>query len=237
MRGTVTNSDPEVLYGPARIQLDQRARVVRSGQQRVALTRIGFELLRCLLLRRGETVTNDELAHTVWGLASTPDFGFIQTAVYRLRGALRDAGAEDVVHTVHGVGYSIPGAPTELGGSLSPPILEAALRHARLPLFIVDPGHRILLANNALAKLTGYSIAELESLPASVLSPGEALVARQDALERTLGGAAIDLAAAPIERRDRTLAFADIGLRPIAVNGRVVAASVECTPTEAPADA
>ena len=144
------DSQAGILSGPAQLELDLRARTVTVGDRAVILTRLGFEVLRVLLSHRGETVTNDELARSVWGHQATPDAGFVQTAVYRLRAALREAGAGDIIENVRGVGYAIRGTRPDGDALLTRQVLEAAVRGLAQPLMILDSRQRIVLANDAL---------------------------------------------------------------------------------------
>jgi len=195
----------------------------------VTLTRLGFEVLRVLLSHRGETVTNDELASSVWGHQATPDAGFVQTAVYRLRAALREAGAGDVIENVRGVGYAIRGGRPDDAAVLSRQTLEAVVRSASIPLMVLDLRQRIVLANNAMAELSGYQVAELESLPTSaVLWPGDGQVRRQEQFARLFEGREVQVHGEQLERRDRTLVDVDLVGHPLQIDGRVVGATVEC---------
>ena len=102
--GAADSTVPEVNT-PSRGALAQTSLTGLHFQLPKRLTRLGFEVLR-VLLSRGETVTNDELARSVWGHQATPDAGFVQTAVYQLRAAFHEAGAKDIIENVRGVGDS-----------------------------------------------------------------------------------------------------------------------------------
>lgn len=230
---TIDTSDSQagILIGPGQLELDLRARTVAVGDQPVVLTRLGFEVLRVLLSRRGETVTNDELARSVWGHQATPDAGFVQTAVYRLRSALRKAGAGDVIENVRGVGYAVRGARPDGDALLTRQVLEVVVRGLAQPLMVLDSHQRIVLANGALAALSGYQVAELESLPTSaVLWPGDGQVRRQQQLERLFTGQSVRAPGEHLERRDRTVVTVDLIGRPLAIEGRVIGAVLECSP-------
>ena len=220
-----------ILAGPAQLELDLRARTVTVGSQPVILTRLGFEVLRVLLSHRGETVTNDELARSVWGHQATPDAGFVQTAVYRLRAALREAGAGDIIENVRGVGYAIRGTRPDSDVLLTRQLLEIVVRGLSVPLMVLDARQRIVLANGALAELSGYQVAELESLPTSaVLWPGDGQVRRQEQFERLLAGHAFHAPAQHLERRDRSVVAIDLVGKPLATEDRVIGAVLECSP-------
>ena len=224
------DSQAGILSGPAQLELDLRARTVTVGDRAVILTRLGFEVLRVLLSHRGETVTNDELARSVWGHQATPDAGFVQTAVYRLRAALREAGAGDIIENVRGVGYAIRGTRPDGDALLTRQVLEAAVRGLAQPLMILDSRQRIVLANDALAALSGYQVAELESLPTSaVLWPGDGQIRRQQQLERLFSGQSVRASGEHLERRDRTVVTVNLLGRPLAIEDRVIGVILECS--------
>lgn len=228
-----TSGDPQagILAGPGQLELDLRARTVTVGDQPVVLTRLGFEVLRVLLSHRGETVTNDELARSVWGHQATPDAGFVQTAVYRLRAALRQAGAGDIIENVRGVGYAVRGTRPDGDALLTRQVLETVARGLSQPLMVLDSHQRIVLANETLAALSGYQVAELESLPTSaVLWPGDGQTRRQGQFERLFGGQTVRAPGEHLERRDRTVVTIDLVGRPILIEGRVIGAILECSP-------
>ncbi len=226
-----SGTHPGVLAGPGHLELDLRARTVTVGDEPVVLTRLGFEVLRVLLSHRGETVTNDELARAVWGHQATPDAGFVQTAVYRLRAALRRAGAGDIIENVRGVGYAVRGTRPDGDSLLTRQILEAVVRGLAQPLMVLDLQQRIVLANDALATLSGYQVAELESLPTSaVLWPGDGQVRRQAQLERLFAGQSVEATGEHLERRDRTVVTVSLVAHPLAVETRVIGAILECSP-------
>lgn len=230
MTPDASDSQAGILAGPAQLELDLRARTVTVGDRAVVLTRLGFEVLRVLLSRRGETVTNDELARSVWGHQATPDAGFVQTAVYRLRAALRAAGAGDIIENVRGVGYAIRGTRPDGDSLLTRQVLEIAVRGLSIPLMVLDSRQRIVLANDALAALSGYQVAELESLPTSaVLWPGDGQVRRQEQFERLFSGQPVRAPGEHLERRDRTVVTVNLLGSPLAIEDRVIGAILECS--------
>jgi PAS domain S-box-containing protein len=166
----------------------------------------------------------------VWGHQATPDAGFVQTAVYRLRAALREAGAGDIIENVRGVGYAIRGTRPDGDALLTRQVLEAAVRGLAQPLMILDSRQRIVLANDALAALSGYQVAELESLPTSaVLWPGDGQIRRQQQLERLFSGQSVRASGEHLERRDRTVVTVNLLGRPLAIEDRVIGVILECS--------
>ena len=96
---------------------------------------------------------------------------------------------------------------------------------------VLDSHQRIVLANDALAALSGYQVAELESLPTSaVLWPGDGQVRRQEQFERLFTGQPVRAPGEHLERRDRTVVTVDLIGKPLAIEARVVGAILECSP-------
>jgi DNA-binding response OmpR family regulator len=99
------------------LELDHATRRVRCAGREVHLTPIEFDLLGQLLARPGVVFSRERLLADVWGYADGAGPRTVDSHVRALRRKLGD----DVVRTVHGVGYSLgldPDAPAdgEAGG-------------------------------------------------------------------------------------------------------------------------
>jgi TolB-like protein/DNA-binding winged helix-turn-helix (wHTH) protein len=92
---------------------------LRRGGQAVKLERIPFDLLTLVVRRRGEVVSREEIAETLWGKGVTQDFeNGINTAVRKIRVALQDDAEEPrYLQTVVGRGYRFV-APVEREAAL-----------------------------------------------------------------------------------------------------------------------
>jgi len=94
------------------VVIDFQTREVRKSNEMVPLAFKEFELLKYLALRRGKTVSREELLQEIWGV--DPDSGVttrtVDTHIANLRGKL---GGGDVspnfIATVHKVGYKFVG--------------------------------------------------------------------------------------------------------------------------------
>ena len=94
------------------VVIDMQTREVRKSGELVPLAFKEFELLKYLALRRGKTVSREELLQEIWGV--DPDSGVttrtVDTHIANLRGKL---GGGDVspnfTATVHKVGYKFVG--------------------------------------------------------------------------------------------------------------------------------
>lgn len=94
------------IAGPAGIVIRPRAHEVFVNDTEVRLTRTEYGLLYDLLTHRGEVREADTLSLAVWGHETFQSRNYLEAQISRLRGKLAAAGAEDVVHTVRGVGYA-----------------------------------------------------------------------------------------------------------------------------------
>lgn len=92
---------------PHDLRVQPRSRLAFVDEQPVDLTAAEFSLLTLLLEWRGEVLTPDLIAQSIWGYETLGERNFVEKHVSRLRAKLRGAGAEDVIQTVRGVGYVI----------------------------------------------------------------------------------------------------------------------------------
>ncbi|SNR37191.1 response regulator transcription factor [Actinomadura mexicana] len=95
--------------GPVRVgelEVDPRARRVRRGGREVHLTPTEFDLLACLLRNRGTVLTRAVLLEQVWDWADASGTRVVDSHVKALRRKL----GQELIRTVHGVGYSLEAA-------------------------------------------------------------------------------------------------------------------------------
>jgi DNA-binding response OmpR family regulator len=97
-------TEPERL---GEIELDRAARRVRRAGQTVHLTPTEFDLLAYLATRPGTVLTRAQLLSEVWGYRDGSGLRTVDSHVRALRRKLGD----ELVRTVHGVGYSLEPAP------------------------------------------------------------------------------------------------------------------------------
>jgi DNA-binding response OmpR family regulator len=96
-----------VLHGPDGLLIDVVGRRVFALGRTLELTRLEFDLLECLLARRGEVFSADRLAEQVWSYTSVGGRNYNETQISRLRSKLRSAGLSNAITTVRGVGYVV----------------------------------------------------------------------------------------------------------------------------------
>jgi DNA-binding response OmpR family regulator len=87
----------------AGIEIDHDRRRVHKGTREVHLTPTEFDLLSCLAAKRGAVFTREQLLSDVWGYRDGSGARTVDSHVRALRRKL----GNDVVRTVHGVGYAL----------------------------------------------------------------------------------------------------------------------------------
>jgi len=85
------------------LELDHATRRVRREGEEIHLTPLEFDLLSHLLTRPGVVFPRDQLLADVWGYAGGAGPRTVDSHVRSLRRKLGD----DVVRTVHGIGYAL----------------------------------------------------------------------------------------------------------------------------------
>ncbi|MBE1532144.1 response regulator transcription factor [Actinomadura algeriensis] len=88
------------------LEVDPEARRVRRDGREVHLTPIEFDLLACLLRNRGTVLTRAVLLERVWDWTDASGTRVVDSHVKALRRKL----GQDLIRTVHGVGYSLEDA-------------------------------------------------------------------------------------------------------------------------------
>jgi len=97
-----------ILQGPGGLTLDAERRSVSVGEQLLELTRLEFDLLQCLLANAGRVLSRETLLERAWGYDFAGDTRAVDSAVKRLRAALRAVSADaDAIEAVRGVGYRL----------------------------------------------------------------------------------------------------------------------------------
>ncbi|WP_245667294.1 response regulator transcription factor [Actinomadura macra] len=97
---------PDAALAPLRVgplELDPRARRVRRDGREVHLTPTEFDLLACLIRNRGMVLTRAVLLEQVWDWVDASGTRVVDSHVKALRRKL----GQELIRTVHGVGYSL----------------------------------------------------------------------------------------------------------------------------------
>jgi predicted ATPase/DNA-binding winged helix-turn-helix (wHTH) protein len=86
-------------------ELDERRVVLRRGGEEVPVEPQVFDVLRCLIERRGQLVSKEELLDEVWGSRFVSESA-LTSRIKSARRAVGDDGTrQHVIRTVHGKGY------------------------------------------------------------------------------------------------------------------------------------
>lgn len=102
-RVDAASRDDHAAFTVGDLEIDGRSRRVRNGVDEVHLTATEFDLLACLARAQGEVMTRQRLLSDVWGYRDGSGARTVDSHIRSLRRKLGD----EVVRTVHGVGYAI----------------------------------------------------------------------------------------------------------------------------------
>lgn len=83
-------------------------RAWRAGQP-IELAKLELKLLSELVRNSGSVLTRAMLLERVWGYDFVPDTNIVDVHIRRLRIKLTEAGGDDPIRTVRGVGYTLRG--------------------------------------------------------------------------------------------------------------------------------
>jgi two-component system phosphate regulon response regulator PhoB len=91
----------------ADLEMDIAAHKVRRGGRPVALGPTEFRVLRHLMEHPGRVFSRERLLDSVWPQDAEIDARTVDVHVRRLRRALNEGGAPDLIRTVRSAGYSL----------------------------------------------------------------------------------------------------------------------------------
>ncbi len=98
--------EPDVLaQGPLR--LDLHGHRCHVGEQEVPLTLTEFRMLQTLLGAPGRAFSRDELVERTYEGRHFVSGRTVDSHVRRIRQKLRDAGLDELIETVHGLGFRL----------------------------------------------------------------------------------------------------------------------------------
>jgi two-component system cell cycle response regulator CtrA len=98
-------SQPKLRIGSVELNLDSRE--VRVGSTPVHLTGKEYAILELLVLRKGMILTKEAFLNHLYGGIDEPEMKIIDVFICKLRKKLAQAGAENLIGTVWGRGYTI----------------------------------------------------------------------------------------------------------------------------------
>ncbi|WOD40187.1 response regulator [Nodosilinea sp. E11] len=98
-------SDPVLRWGD--LQLDPNAGLVTVAGRGVVLSPKEYGLLELFLRNRDRIFSNTVLLERLWSIDESPGEETIRTHIKRLRRKLKQAGANDLIENVYGMGYRL----------------------------------------------------------------------------------------------------------------------------------
>ncbi|HWS45263.1 MAG TPA: winged helix-turn-helix domain-containing protein [Acidimicrobiia bacterium] len=124
----------------ANCELDLARIVLRRDGQEVRLEPQAFDVLACLVQRRGSVVRKEELLDEVWGDRFVSESA-LTTRIKAVRQAVDDDGTRQaIIRTVHGKGYEFIAPVETVTGPAEPPATTTA---ATMPAAIAGLGAAI----------------------------------------------------------------------------------------------
>jgi two-component system OmpR family response regulator len=99
--------EPAAPAVPGALTLDPALHAITSGEQRIALTPTEFRLLAALAAQPGKVVRRAALVAAGWPDGAIVHDNTLDAYLARIRRKLREAGADEAVHTLRGVGYEL----------------------------------------------------------------------------------------------------------------------------------
>lgn len=107
MRRKFNLEDNRIALNGLEIHLDEPS--VFHDHVPIVLTKIEYKLLRYLAVNKGKTISRISLAEHIWGNEIDTRFSldFINSHIKNLRKKLKEAGIDDPIQTIYGVGYRI----------------------------------------------------------------------------------------------------------------------------------
>jgi len=89
------------------LQLDTGARTATRGGRRISLTTTEYELLRLLLVNRGQVLTKGQIMEQVWDYDFGGNENIVEVYVRSLRKKLEEQGEARLIQTIRGAGYAL----------------------------------------------------------------------------------------------------------------------------------
>lgn len=106
-RGGATRVE-RLTAGP--LELDRLKHQAFAGGKMLDLTPREFQLLEHFMMHKDDVVRRTELLEKVWDMHFDPESNVVDVHVGNLRRKLREAGYDDLIETVRGVGFRLNGS-------------------------------------------------------------------------------------------------------------------------------
>lgn len=101
------NLSKDILeFGSISLDLSKRKVISDSGDE-IYLTDKEFDLLKLLILKRGEIVNKETLCKLVWNLNFVPETNICEATIKNVRKKLEEITGKKFIKTIYGEGYTI----------------------------------------------------------------------------------------------------------------------------------
>lgn len=77
----------------------------QGGQQPIVLTAKEFQVLEYFMQRPGQVITSEQLVNQLWEVGAEPTSNAVAAQIRLLRRKLAEVGYDNLIETVHGMGY------------------------------------------------------------------------------------------------------------------------------------
>lgn len=99
------SGQPHSIVSNGPLKLNLITRETNCGDAKLDLTAREFALLEQLIIKPARVLTRAQLYAHVWNIDYDPGTNLVDVYIRRLREKMRDAGLEEAIETVRGVGY------------------------------------------------------------------------------------------------------------------------------------
>lgn len=91
------------------IEIDTAAKTVSVNNKPIVLTKKEYELLLYFISNKGRVISKNAIAGHLWEDDMSGSYDFIYTHIKNLRKKLLEAGANDYLKSIYGMGYKFTG--------------------------------------------------------------------------------------------------------------------------------
>lgn len=139
------------------LAIDLEARSVEANGRSVRLTGKEFALLELLALRKGSTVSKEQLLEHLYGDAGEVESKVVETFMYKVRRKLMEATGQDYIETAWGRGYTFrePGSASADDAAVSAEQTTSAKIHS---ILLVEDDAILAMDLTETLKAAGYEV-------------------------------------------------------------------------------
>ncbi|WP_196593876.1 response regulator transcription factor [Pectinatus sottacetonis] len=109
MRRQNKKYENDIVYFSEGLAIDRGTYTAYFNDNDLQLTKKEFQLLNILLQHKGTTLPREQIIDYIWSSEKGITSNALDALIKLLRKKLADAGVENIIKTVHGIGYRIEG--------------------------------------------------------------------------------------------------------------------------------